>query len=139
MEWYYYVGGVVVGLIVALIFETSREFIVNIFEDLFDFLGDILGDVFGDFGEGIIYVISFEWVGDIPEFFGSMFEGLSEFSWWGITFGLFTTSITYFLSDYLLTPFLQYYTPSGKILWGVITYLGTFGAGYFLGKHFENT
>jgi len=106
-----------VALIIAMLFEDSRDW---------------LSETFG-------YIITFEWFSDIGEFFGSMFEGIGEFSIYGIVFGVATVAMLFFLSKWTLQPFLQYYSPSGKILWGTITYIGTFISGYLLGKVFENS
>ena len=113
----YYVGGAVVALVVALIFEDSRDYLTEAFE----------------------YFIGFEWLSDLWEFVTSAFEDMGEFSWYGLVFGALTTIFLYFLSDWTLAPFLAYYDATGKILWGTITYVGTFAAGYFMGKAFENS
>ena len=117
IEWYYYVIGGVVALIVAFLIEDSRDFLVEAFE----------------------YIISFEFLEDIGEFFSTIFEGISEFSIYGIVFGALTTIALYLLSDWTLAPFLAYYTPTGKIVWGAITYVGTFISGYMMGVYYENS
>jgi len=105
--------GLAVSLIGALLWEDSRDWLVETGE----------------------YLISFEWFGDI----GDVWEGLSEFSIYGVVFGCLTTILLYFLSQWTLTPFLQYYTATGKIIWGGATYIGTFIIGYMMGVFFENS
>ncbi len=85
------------------------------------------------------YIIEFEWVGDIGEFFSSMFENITEFSIIGIVFGLVGSGTVYFARSYMLNSFTQHMTPASAIFWSAATYFGTFMAGYLLGKHFENT
>lgn len=128
VEWYYFAGGGVIIFLISLLFEPIRDFFV-----------DIIEDIFGDFGDGIVYVITFEWVSDIPEFFSTIWEGISEFSIYGITFGALTSITLYLLSDWTLQPFLQYYSPMGKMIWGIATYVGTFIVGYMMGVFYENS
>lgn len=94
---------------------------------------------FDDILDGIMEFFSFSWVSDIPEFFSSMFEGIGEFSLFGLAFGLISAGTIFFLRGYMLEPFLKFYSPFGQIFWGAVTYIGCFMAGYLLGKHFENT
>jgi len=77
--------------------------------------------------------------GNIVDGVSSSFENMGEFSIMGLVFGLLSIGIIYGLSDYLLMPFLKYYSPFEKILWGGITYVGCYIAGYMLGKFFENS
>lgn len=89
--------------------------------------------------EGVAYVFGFEWLGDMWEFIGSMFENLSEFSITGAVFGLVGFFTIFLARDYMLGPFLIYMGPAESIFWAGATYVGSFAAGYLLGKHFENT
>lgn len=98
------------------------------FEEIWDWVCD-----------GFAYIISFEWLGDMWEFFGSMFENLSEFSVLGVVFGLIGSGTIFLARDYMLSPFLLHMGPIEAGFWGVATYLGTFMAGYLIGKGFENT
>ena len=105
-----------------------------VFDDILDYLGegwDMLLD-------GISYLISFEWVGDAGEFFGSMFENISELSITGLAFGILGAGIIYYLRGSLLTPFTQYMGTFTGLFWTIVTYIGCFAGGYFVGKHFEN-
>lgn len=99
-----------------------------VFEEIWDYIV-----------EGWEYLISFEWLTDIWEFFGSMFENLGDFSVIGLTLGLVGSGVIYLARDYMLKPFLIHMSPMGSIFWGGATYLGTFAAGYLMGKHFDNT
>lgn len=109
--------GIAVAVIAALIWEDSREWLIEAFD----------------------YVFSFSWFEDVGEFFSTILEGATEFSTYGVVFGFLTVVALYFLSDWTLKPFLEYYTPAGKIIWGSITYVSTFIAGYLLGVFFENS
>jgi len=109
--------GMVVAFVIAMLFEESRDAIISAWE----------------------YFIGFEWFDDVKDFFSSMFENLGEFSPYGLVFGILTVGMLFLLSKWTLEPFLQYYTPAGRIIWGTITYIGTFVAGYFMGKFYENT
>jgi len=89
--------------------------------------------------EGFEYLFSFEWVGDFWENLTGAFENIGEISWLAVAFGIMSAGIVFVLRKWMLTPFLQYYDPMGQILWGGITYVGCFVAGYLLGKYFENS
>jgi hypothetical protein len=124
-HWYYYVGGLVVAIIVALLWEDSRDWLSETFE----------------------YIITFEWFGDVGDFFGSMFEGLGEFSIYGLVFGVLTVGFSY-MTRYinlagkgmgLIESMTQYMSPNQRFFWTIASYVGSFVAGYFMGKFFENT
>lgn len=89
--------------------------------------------------DGLSYTFTFEWLGDLGEFFGAMFDGISEFSVTGLVLGALGVGVVYGLREWMLMPFLKYYPLSGQILWGGITYVGCFIAGYLMGKAFDNT
>lgn len=99
---------------------------------MFDDIWDAICDFFG-------YLFSFEWVGDIGELFSSMFENISEFSVVGTILGLLGVGLIFLLREQMLSPFLLHMGRFEAMFWGTATYLGTFIAGYLLGKHFENT
>lgn len=117
MIWYYWLLGFVGALGIALIFESTRDYLVEAWE----------------------YISEFGWLSDIWEFITSAFEGLGEFSMYGLVFGILTTVFLFLVSKWTLAPFLAYYDATGKIVWTIITYAGTFAAGYLMGKAFENT
>ena len=89
--------------------------------------------------DGVAYIFSFEWLGDVWEFIGSMFENMSEFSVIGLIFGLIGFGTVFLARDYMLGPFLKHMGPVEAMLWAGATYLGCFIAGYMVGKHFQNT
>lgn len=107
-----------------------------------DFIDDAI-DLFLEGWDALVdslsYVFTGELFADVPDFFSSMFEGISEFSFFGLLFGLIGLGTVYGLREYMLIPFLKFYSPAGQLFWGAATYLGTFLAGYLLGKYFENT
>jgi len=105
---------------------------------VFDEILDFFADGWDMFLEGIGYFFSFEWFGDIGEFFGSMFENLNELSITGLAFGILGAGIIYYLRSYLLTPFTQYMGTFTALFWSIVTYVGCFAGGYLVGKHFEN-
>lgn len=130
-----YTGVGIILFAISLFFEEGRDFWEGVLEFILEFLEDSLGD----FGEGIIYIISFEWIGDIPEFFESMFEDITDFSTYGLAFGLLSLILIYFTRSYMIEPFVQFYKPMARIFWTIATYVTVFVGGYLLGKHFENT
>ena len=107
--------------------------------DFLDDFFDLLGEGWDVIVEGFDLVISGDIFGEIGEFFSTMFEGLTEFSITGLLFGIIGFLTVFLLRKWMLMPFLKFYTPSGQIFWGAVTYIGTFIAGYMLGKYFENT
>ena len=110
-------GAIILGFIISLFFEEAR-----------DFYSDIL-----------TYIISFEWLSDLGDLFGSMFENIGEFSVYGLGFGVLGTTLIFFTRDYMITPFVQYYPPVQATFWTIATYITVFIGGYLLGKAFENT
>jgi len=89
--------------------------------------------------DGLSYIFSFEWIGDIWEFMGSMFENISELSPIGIVFGLIGFATIYIARDYMLNPFLVHMSAGASFFWMVATYLGSFAGGYLVGNHFQNS
>ena len=57
----------------------------------------------------------------------------------GEVLGIIGAGMIFFLRDKMLTPFLIHMGPFEAVFWGGATYLGTFAAGYLLGKKFDNT
>jgi hypothetical protein len=107
--------------------------------DFLDDIIDFISEGFGSIAEGFEIVFTGEIFGLIGEFFSEMFENIGEFSFFGLLFGLIGAGTIFFLKDYMLMPFLKFYSPTGQMFWGAVTYIGTFIAGYMLGKYFENT
>ncbi len=101
-----------VGLVVALIIEDSREFLIEVGE----------------------YIISFEWFGDIADFFGGMFEDLGEFSPGGLLFAVASFGMVFALRKWMLQPFLVHMSPGSAMFWGGATYAITVILGYLVGK-----
>ena len=85
------------------------------------------------------YIISFSWLSDIWEIICSIFENIGEFSIMGVIFGLIGFGTIFLTRDYMLKPFLIHMGTTESIIWAGATYVGSFIAGYLLGKHFENT
>lgn len=77
--------------------------------------------------------------GNIAEFFSDTFDGMGEISMFGLGFGAFFVIFIYLLRDYMLKPFLLHMGAVEYYFWGGATYLACFAAGYFVGKHFENS
>lgn len=98
-----------------------------------------LDDVWDSIVDSIAYIFSFEWLGDLWGFVGSMFENLSEISITGVIFGLVGAGTIFIARDYMLGPFLKHMGPMEAIFWTVATYVGCFIAGYLVGKGFQNT
>ena len=98
-----------------------------------------LDDIWDAVCDGVAYLFSFEWTGDLWEFMSSMFEGMSEFSILGLLFGMIGAGTIFLARNYMLGPFLLHMGPGEKIFWAAATYIGCFIAGYLVGKHFENT
>lgn len=106
---------------------------------MIDEILDFFADAWEYIWDAILYIFSFEWFGDFWEFIGSMFEGLGELSITGIVLGVVGAGTVYLARDYMLQPFLVHFSPVMAIIWGIVTYIGTFMAGYLLGKGFDNT
>ena len=85
------------------------------------------------------YIFSFEWLGDVWDFIGSMFENITEFSVYGIFFGVIGFGTIFFLRDFMLNPFLAHMGQVEALFWMIATYICTAIAGYLIGAHFENT
>ena len=103
--------------IISLFFEEMRDYYEEAFE----------------------YIISFEWFSDFWDFVSPAFEDIGEFSFYGLAFGLLSIMLIFFTRSYMITPFVKFYEPVGRIFWTIATYVTVFGGGYFLGRAFENT
>jgi len=112
--WWIGIPAVIAGL---LIWEDSRDWMIEAFQ----------------------YIFSFEWLGDFFGFISEMFEGIGEFSITGLVLGLVGVLTIYLARSYMLYPFLDFMGPMEAIIWGAATYIGTFIAGYLVGKGFDNT
>lgn len=104
--------GVVVALVIALIFEDSRDWIMDI----------------------LAYIFSFEWLGDLWEFITGMFEDLGEFSVGGLIFAVLVVGFIYGFRNQMLIPFLNHMGRVEYLFWGGATYLSGAIFGYLIGK-----
>jgi hypothetical protein len=111
-------------LIISLFFEEAR-----------DWYGEQLEEIW----EQLIYISTGEWIGDLWDFITSAFEDLSEFSTYGIVFGIIGLVFIYYLREWTVKPFVQHFSSTGQIFWTVATYVIVFAGCYILGKGFENS
>lgn len=112
------IGLIVLGaFIVSLFFEDARGWYAEIWD----------------------YIITFEWWSEFWEFIGSAFENIGEFSYYGLVFGLLGAGLIFALREQMIEPFLKFYKPAGRLFWTIVTYIGVFLGGYFMGKAFENS
>ena len=95
---------------------------------------DFIEDAWDQLVEGIEYFLSFEWIGDVLEFFGGMLEGINEFSYLGLIFALLVVIFIYYTSDYMLEPFLIHMSTGTALFWEAMTYGGSAVMGYLVGK-----
>ncbi len=112
------------GFIISLFFEEARDLYSEILETIM---------------EGIGYFFTFEWIGDIGELFGSMFENIGELSMYGLGFGLLGFGLIFATRSYMVEPFVDSFPPIQRTLWTIATYITVFIGSYLLGKGFENT
>jgi hypothetical protein len=101
---------------------------------MFEFLEDAWDYIL----DGVDYLIHFEWISGIGEFLGSMFEGIGEFSVFGLVFGILTLLLIIIIGKWTIAPFAIHYKPLGQLIIYILTYVGCFAGGYLVGKHFEN-
>lgn len=106
-----------VGLAIALIFEDSRDWLV----------------------EQLEYIISFEWLGDFWDFVSGAFEDISEISFWGLLFAGIGFLVVFIPRKRMLGSFTQYMEPTGALIITVLTYAIVIIVGYFIGRGFENS
>ncbi len=97
-------------------------------------LMDYLEDAWEQLVEGVEYFFSFEWIGDVLEFFGGMFESIDEFSYLGLIFALLIIIFIYYSSPYMLEPFLVHMSKGTAFFWKYATYGGSAVMGYLVGK-----
>ncbi len=129
-NWIFYTGLGLILFIIGFFIEPVRDFYTMIWE----YLADAFNDVFSDFGSGLMYLITFEWVRDIPGFFSNMFEDMSEFSIFGLVFGIASVVLIYYVRSYTIAPFVQYYSPPMALFWTIATYIAVFIGGYLVGR-----
>jgi Na+/H+-dicarboxylate symporter len=115
------------GLIFLIIIFVA--FIISLF---FGNIRDIYLDALSIIWEKIQDFFTFQWVGDI-------FSNIWEVSTYGLVFGVLGVGIIFISRNQMLHPFLDSMPPSSKLIWGAGTYIGTFIAGYLVGKYFQNT
>jgi hypothetical protein len=84
--------------------------------------------------EALDYVITFEWLGDLGDFFGGLFEDIEEFSVGGLIFGVASVGLIYGLRKWMLQPFLEHMAPGAALFWGGLTYVICGVVGYLFGK-----
>ena len=97
-------------------------------------LMDYIEDAWDQLIEGVEYFLSFEWIGDVLEFFGGMFEDIGEFSYFGLIFALLVIIFIYYTSQYMLDPFLVHMSKGTAFFWEITTYGGSAILGYLVGK-----
>ena len=95
---------------------------------------DLLEDAWEQLLEGIGYFFSFEWIGDVWEFLGGMFEDIGDFSYLGLIFALLVLIFIYYTSEYMLEPFLIHMSFGTALFWEAMTYGGSAVMGYLVGK-----
>lgn len=93
-----------------------------------DFIDDAL-DFISEIPDHIVELPS-----TIAEFFGSMFENISELSYMGLGFAIMVLIFVYSLRDYMLNPFLLHMGAVEYYFWGAATYIGCGFFGYLVGK-----
>lgn len=100
---------------------------------------DFFEDAWDGFLDGLDYLFSFEWIGDIWDFITGMFDNLNEFSFMGLVFAILVIALIYSLHSYMLEPFLNHMGKFEAVFWGGATYAGSALIGYFVGKKlFDN-
>ncbi len=104
--------GIVAAIGISLFFEESREWLMEVFE----------------------YIITFEWLSDIWDFIGGMFEDLGNFSLAGLILGFLGVLFIFLVRNQMLIPFLENMPPGEYYFWGGATYLTTFIGAYLLGR-----
>ncbi len=97
-------------------------------------LMDLIEDAWEQLLEGVEYFFSFEWIGDVWEFFGGMFEDIGDFSYLGLIFSLLIIIFIYYSSPYMLEPFLEHMSMGTAFFWKYATYGGSAVMGYLVGK-----
>jgi hypothetical protein len=70
----------------------------------------------------------------VMDFFSNLDDLLGGLQLGGFLFGTMSCALVFFLSPFMLKPFLLYMEPLGKIVWTILTYVACFGVGYFLGE-----
>lgn len=100
-----------IALVTALIIPDSREWLLEYLEEAWDITSDLFSNAFS----------------------------LDGFSAYGLIFGTICAAFIYFTRNMMLNSFLQFMSPVEKIIWGGLTYIGCFAAGYFLGNAFEQS
>jgi hypothetical protein len=96
-------------------------------------------EIFDSIADGFDYVIHFEWLGDIGEFFSDAFSNLSELSTYGIGFGIGGVIFLLVTKQWMLDSFIKLMPPTKGLITTILTFIVTFIACYFLGNRFQNT
>jgi MFS superfamily sulfate permease-like transporter len=105
------------GFIISLFFEDARDWYIDTWESI------ITGEIFGN----------------LWDFISGAFENIGEFSFYGLGFGALAVVLIYYLRNWMIQPFVQYFSPAGQLFWTIATYVVVFVGGYFMGNAFENS
>jgi hypothetical protein len=127
MSWIYWLIGIIIAFIISLLFESARDFYIDVLSSIWEFLQD-----------GFSYIFSFEWLGDIWDFISAIPEAMTEFSMMGILGSAIGVSFLWVTNKWVLNSFLQYMTPTNKIIYSVIIYVGTAIIGYIWFSVYDN-
>lgn len=92
--------------------------------DVWDFFTEKLGDAWDD----LLELPSTIW-----EIFGGLFENFWEFSPAGIAFGVLSFLVIYVFRGKVFQAF-QYFPVGQKVFWEAVIFIGSFAAGYLIGK-----
>lgn len=95
---------------------------------------DFIEDAWDGLLETLEYVFTFEWIGDLGDFFGGMFDSLADFSIFGLVFGVLVVVLVNILEPYMLEPFTSHMNLGTAWFWKIATYLCSFIIGYLVGK-----
>ena len=93
----------------------------------------MLGDIWDRIVEETAYFFSFEWLGDIGEFFSGIFENIGEFSPIGTIYGLIMLALTYAFRKSVFV-FVESLGTVGKAFWYPVFYIFAFAIGYIMGR-----
>lgn len=86
-----------------------------------------LSDIWDGILDELDYLIHFEWISDIGEFFSGFFDNIGEFSFAGLAYGAILTLMVFLMRKYV-------FTLIHNVVVQIMFYIITFVAGYFLGR-----
>ena len=97
-----------------------------------------IGSIWDAMLDELDYLIHFEWISDIGEFFSGMFTDISEISYVGLAYGVIMVVLVYLFRKSVFA-FVNTMEPGVKIIAYPVFFIFAFVIGYIMGRKVWDT